>query len=60
VNEWDGVGAWPDGWHRWNIALGDAVGWSRGDLTDLANLSSGQYADLKGRLIEERAERGRW
>lgn len=24
VQEWDDNGAWPDAWHRWNIALGDA------------------------------------
>lgn len=24
VAEWQAWGAWPDGWHRWNIALGDA------------------------------------
>ena len=25
VKEWDEIGAWPDGWHTWNIALGDAA-----------------------------------
>jgi len=29
VKEWDEVGSWPDSWHRWNIALGDAYGWHR-------------------------------
>jgi hypothetical protein len=24
-DEWDAIGAWPDDWHRWNIALGDAT-----------------------------------
>lgn len=24
VAEWNAIGAWPDGWHTWNIALGDA------------------------------------
>lgn len=24
VREWEAIGAWPDGWHRWNIALSDA------------------------------------
>ena len=24
--EWSEWGAWPDGWHRWNIAYWDAVG----------------------------------
>jgi len=26
VAEWNAWGAWPDGWHRWNIAYGDATG----------------------------------
>lgn len=34
VGEWDGK-AWPDDWHRWNIALGDAT---RGRL-DMDSLS---------------------
>jgi hypothetical protein len=25
VAEWDIWGAWPDGWHRWNIALQDVT-----------------------------------
>jgi hypothetical protein len=25
VTEWEQWGAWPDGWHTWNIALGDAA-----------------------------------
>ena len=25
VHEWNEVGAWPDGWHRWNIAYQDAM-----------------------------------
>jgi hypothetical protein len=25
VREWDEIGAWPDTWYRWNIALGDAA-----------------------------------
>ena len=24
VAEWNAIGAWPDDWHRWNIALSDA------------------------------------
>lgn len=24
VEEWNAIGAWPDGWHTWNVALGDA------------------------------------
>lgn len=27
VKQWDEIGAWPDEWHRWNIALADACGW---------------------------------
>ncbi len=26
VAEWDAIGAWPDHWHTWNIALRDATG----------------------------------
>lgn len=29
VKEWDETGIWPDAWHRWNIALGDAYNWAR-------------------------------
>jgi hypothetical protein len=29
---WDLWGAWPDGWHRWNVALRDAVGIEMDDL----------------------------
>jgi hypothetical protein len=25
VREWDEIGAWPDGWHTWDNALGDAA-----------------------------------
>jgi hypothetical protein len=25
VLEWDEIGAWPDAWATWNIALGDAA-----------------------------------
>lgn len=25
INEWKEWGAWPDGWHNWNIALQDAA-----------------------------------
>ncbi len=24
VSQWNTIGAWPDDWHRWNIALSDA------------------------------------
>jgi hypothetical protein len=24
VAEWNAIGAWPDNWHTWNIALSDA------------------------------------
>lgn len=55
VNEWDQVGAWPDGWHRWNIALGDAIGWNP-DLTALANMSNGEYAALKRSISEKETD----
>lgn len=25
VKEWNEIGAWPDAWHRWQIALDDAA-----------------------------------
>ena len=25
VKEWEQWGAWPDGWHTWNVALNDAA-----------------------------------
>lgn len=27
VEFWDTCGAWPDNWHRWQVALDDALGW---------------------------------
>jgi len=24
VREWNAIGAWPDDWHRWQIALSDS------------------------------------
>ena len=36
VVEWDEIGAWPDGWHRWQNALDDALPWNdRIDMRDL-------------------------
>ncbi len=36
VLEWNEIGAWPDNWHRWQIALDDALGWNqRIDIGDL-------------------------
>lgn len=32
VQEWNENG-WPDNWHRWNIALGDATGLHIDDLS---------------------------
>jgi hypothetical protein len=29
VAEWDEIGAWPDDWNRWQIALNDALPWNR-------------------------------
>jgi len=55
VNAWDAIGAWPDQWHRWNIALGDAIGWGT-SLQDLANMSNTQYVDLKMRVTAQKGE----
>lgn len=36
VAVWNEIGAWPDGWHRWQGALDDALGWTRHvDIGDL-------------------------
>jgi len=36
VAEWNEIGAWPDDWHRWQIALNDVSGYHRFiDLEDL-------------------------
>jgi hypothetical protein len=36
VQEWNEIGAWPDGWNRWQIALDDVMGWNnRIELEDL-------------------------
>jgi hypothetical protein len=36
VQEWDEIGAWPDNWHRWQVALNDSLHWSQSiDLRDL-------------------------
>lgn len=36
VLAWGEIGAWPDGWHRWQIALDDVLPWNaRVDLADL-------------------------
>lgn len=36
VAEWDEIGAWPDDWNLWQIALDDALDWrNRLDLRDL-------------------------
>lgn len=37
VREW-GNDAWPDDWHRWNIALGDATGNAWGTRVALDDL----------------------
>lgn len=36
VVAWDEIGAWPDGWHRWQNALDDALGFR--DHIDLRDL----------------------
>jgi hypothetical protein len=36
VLEWNEIGAWPDNWHTWNIALNDSLHWSQHiDLQEL-------------------------
>lgn len=36
VVEWNEIGAWPDNWNRWQIALNDALGiFDSIDLRDL-------------------------
>lgn len=36
VAEWNLIGAWPDDWSRWQVALNDALHWSQSiDLRDL-------------------------
>ena len=36
IIEWNAVGAWPDDWARWQVALNDVLPWNAGiDLRDL-------------------------
>lgn len=36
VAEWNEIGAWPDDWNLWQIALNDALPWNRHlDINDL-------------------------
>lgn len=36
IAEWDEIGAWPDDWNLWQIALNDALPWHRQvDIRDL-------------------------
>jgi hypothetical protein len=36
IIEWNEIGAWPDDWHRWQVALDDSLHWSQHiDLRDL-------------------------
>ena len=36
IEEWTEIGAWPDNWHRWQIALNDALPYYQNiDLRDL-------------------------
>lgn len=36
VIEWGEIGAWPDNWHTWQVALNDSLHWSQNiDLRDL-------------------------
>ena len=36
IAEWNAIGAWPDDWHRWQVALNDALPWN--DSVDLYDL----------------------
>ena len=36
ILEWNAIGAWPDDWNRWQIALDDALPWN--DPIDLRDL----------------------
>jgi hypothetical protein len=36
IIEWNAIGAWPDNWHSWQIALDDALGFR--DSIDLRDL----------------------
>jgi hypothetical protein len=36
VAVWNEIGAWPDAWHTWQIALDDALGWP--DHIDIGDL----------------------
>jgi len=31
ITEWDAIGAWPDDWRRWHVALADVMGWRVAD-----------------------------
>lgn len=47
LKAWDAAGGvWPDQWHRWNIALQDAVGWGAGalDIDTLDRMSDAEVA----------------
>lgn len=36
VAVWNEIGAWPDGWHTWQVALDDTLGWTQHiDIGDL-------------------------
>jgi hypothetical protein len=30
VAEWDAIGAWPDDWSTWQVAIDDTFGWPGG------------------------------
>ena len=48
VAEWGEIGAWPDDWARWNVALRDTLHWQE----------SLELEDLRGVVNVERSERG--
>ena len=37
VREWNAIGAWPDDWHRWQVAVNDTLPWHQTmDIAELA------------------------
>lgn len=51
---WDAIGAWPDQWHRWNIALSDAVGYGL-DIDTLDRMSAAEVKVYVAALAERDA-----
>jgi hypothetical protein len=37
ITEWENLRAWPDDWHRWNVAYNDTLPWYKHvDISTLA------------------------